>query len=210
MIAKRKSSTYADGKSHQQWYKIIKWRAIQGFLTSMNVNNGYFTVSVYDQDTIKTIGKCKHGLDEESMKTLKQIFFTEGKKNGNSYTLPPAICASVNTLDLYKDELREPSYEQLLPSIMPDECTIEKLKLDMAMIPPKVELSNTNKVFWPNQGLTKGDLLIYIREVSSYMLPFLKEKALTVIRAPDGFQGESFFQKSLPSYAPDFIETLTV
>src|SRR5699024_4632128 len=94
--------------------------------------------------------------------------------------------------------------------IMPDECTIEKLKLDMAMIPPKVELSNTNKVFWPNQGLTKGDLLIYIREVSSYMLPFLKEKALTVIRAPDGFQGESFFQKSLPSYAPDFIETLTV
>ena len=210
MIAKRKTSVYANGKQHRDWYKIKNWRTIKGFLTYMDVNNGYFTVGVYEGEAMKTIGKCKHGLDEEAMNTLKQIFLTKGHKQRNGYTLLPAICASIHTLDLYEGELREAAYEQLLPTLTPDECTIEQLNLDMAMIPPTIELTNTNKVFWPEKGLTKGDLLTYMREVSPYMLPFLKGKALTVIRAPDGVQGESFFQKNLPSYAPTFIETVEV
>ncbi len=210
MIAKKKTSIYSYGKKHRDWYKIKNWRTIQGILTHMDTDNGYFIVGVYNGEEIKTIGKCKRGLDEDSLNTLKQIFLTKGEKRGNIYTLPPAICASINTLDLYEDELREPSFKQLLPSAKPDECTIEQLNLDMAMIPPKIDLTNTNKVFWPDKGLTKGDLLTYIREVSPYMLPFLKRKALTVIRAPDGVEKESFFQKNLPSYAPSFIESVQV
>lgn len=207
MIAKKKNSIYFEGKKHRDWLKIKNWRTIRGFLTQIDMENGYFTVAVYNQKTIKVIGKCKHGLDDETMNTLKQIFITKGEKLKNSYILPPAICASINTLDLYKGELREPAFKQLLPHITPAECTTEQLNIDIAMIPPQIELTNTNKVFWPNKGLTKGDLLSYIREVSPYMLPFLKEKALTVIRAPDGVQGESFFQKNLPPYAPEFIKT---
>ena len=210
MIAKRKTSVYSDGKQHRDWYKIKNWRTIKGFLTYMDMDNGYFTVGVYDGEAIKKIGKCKHGLDEESMNTLKQIFLRKGDRQGNGYTLLPAICALINTLDLYEGELREASYQQLLPTLKPDECTIEQLNLDMAMIPLTIELTNTNKIFWPDKGLTKGDLLTYMREVSPYMLPFLNGKALTVIRAPDGVQGENFFQKNLPSYAPSFIETAEV
>ncbi len=210
MIAKRKTSVYAAGKNHHDWFKIKNWRTIQGFLTHMDIDNGYFTVGVYDGETIQTIGKCKHGLDEASQDTLKQLFLTKRVKQGNIYTLPPAICASINTLDVYKDELREPSFKQLLPSKPSSDCTIEQFNLDMAMIPPIIDIANTSKVFWPDKGLTKGDLLMYIREVSPYMLPFLKGKALTVIRSPDGVQGESFFQKNLPSYAPLFIETMEV
>lgn len=210
MIAKKKTSVYSAGKKHRGWYKIKNWRTIQGFLTHMDIDNGYFTVGVYDRGAIKAIGKCKHWIDKKAMDTLKQIFLTQGGKQGNSYTLPPAICASINTLDLYKDELREPSFKQLLPNAKPEECTIEQLNLDMAMIPPEIELTNTSKVFWPDKDLTKGDLLTYVREISLYMLPFLKEKLLTVIRAPDGVQGESFFQKNLPTYAPEFIENVEV
>src|SRR5699024_8335764 len=190
--------------------KIKNWRTIQGFLTYMDTANGYFIVDVYDEGEIKTIGKCKHGLDDESMNILKQIFITKGEKQGNNYTLPPAICTSINTLDLYENELREPSFKELLPNTRPEECTIEQLYLDMAMIPPEIELTNTNKVFWPDKDLTKGNLLAYIREVSPYMLPFLNAKALTVIRSPDGVQEESFFQKNLPPYAPEFIESVEV
>lgn len=210
MIAKKKSSLYVEGKKHRDWYKIKNWRTIKGFLTHLNTENGYFTVGVYDGEVVKTIGKCKHGLDDASMNTLKQIFMTNGEKQGNLYTLPPAICASINTLDLYENELREPVFKELLPNEKPEACTIEQLKLDMAMLPPKIDVTNTNKIYWPKKALTKGHLLTYIREVSPYMLPFLKSKALTIIRAPDGVQGESFFQKNVPPYAPDFIETLEV
>ncbi|MEJ8776733.1 DNA ligase D [Pseudogracilibacillus sp. ICA-222130] len=210
LIAKRKNSVYLEGKKHRDWYKIKNWRKVQGFLTHMDMVNGYFLVSVYDGGVIKTIGKCKHGLNEESMSTLKQIFITKGDKQGDGYSLLPAICVSINTLDLHKGELREPSFKELLPNTRPEECTIEQLHLDMAMIPPGMEITNTNKVFWPDKKLTKGNLLTYIREVSPYMLPFLRGKALTVIRSPDGVLGESFFQKNLPSYAPEFIKPIEV
>lgn len=206
MIAKRKTSVYYEGKQHRDWFKIKNWLTIQGFLTQMDPENDYFTVGVYDGETIKTIGKCKHGLDEEAMDSLKKIFLTKGNKHRDGYTLPPAICAVIKTLDLYKDELREPEFQQLLPMTKPKACTMEQLKLDIAMIPLKIELTNTDKMFWPDKGWTKGDLLTYVREVSPYMLPYLKGKALTIIRAPDGVQGKSFFQKNVPPYAPHFID----
>lgn len=210
MVAKRKTSVYDAGKKHRDWFKIKNWRTIQAFITEMNPENSYFTVGVYEQEKVKHIGKCKHGLDQEEMHTLTQLFRTKGDKQGNGYSLPPAICASIYTLDLYKEELREPEWNRLLPSSTPSECTTEKLTLDMAMIPSEIELTNTAKVFWPEEGLTKGDLLVFVREVSPYMLPFLKEKALTIIRSPDGIKGEYFFQKQLPPYAPTFIDTIKI
>lgn len=206
MVAKRKSSIYAVEKKHHDWLKIKNWRTIQGFLIHMNTENGYFTVGVYEQNTVKVVGKCKHGLDEAALHTLKQIFLTKGEKHGHGYTLPPAICVAVHTLDLYKEALREPEFMKVLPAVSPDACTMAQLKLDLAMIPPTIERTNTAKVFWPEKKLTKGDLLVFVREISPYMLPFLKEKALTIIRLPDGVQGDYFFQKHLPTYAPAFID----
>ena len=210
IIAKRKKSAYSTGKKHHDWFKVKNWRTIQGFLTSFDMDNAYFTVCVYEDDVVKEIGKCKHGLDEEAIRSLKQIFLTKGQKRGKNYLLPPAICAAIHTLDLHKGELREPSFAGLLPDVTPNECTVERLNLAMAMIPPRIDLTNTSKPFWPDKGLTKGDLLVYIRGISPYMLPFLQEKALTAIRSPDGVQGEHFFQKHLPDYAPSFIGSFVV
>lgn len=210
IIAKRKKSSYSAEKNHHDWFKIKNWRTIHGFLTYLNVDNGYFTVCVYEDGKVKEIGTCKHGLDKETFQTLKQIFTTKGEKVENGYKLPPAICAAVHTLDLHQAELREPNFAGLLPQITPKECTLEKLNLDMAMIPTNIDLTNTAKTFWPFNGLTKGDLLIYIRKIAPYMLPFLKEKALTLIRSPDGVENEYFFQKHLPDYAPSFINSFLV
>ncbi|MBM7540136.1 DNA ligase D [Amphibacillus cookii] len=209
IVAKRKTSIYTEGKKHHDWFKIKNWRTIQVFLTDMHLENHYFTVNVYQNRDVKAIGKCKHGLDKETMETLKHVFLTKGKKQGNVLTLPPAICASVHTLDLYKGEIREPRFNALLPDVSPTDCTKAQLILDMAMLPPNIEITNAPKMIWPEM-VTKGGLVAYVREVSPYMLPFLKGKLLTVIRAPDGIQGKHFFQKYLASYAPkciDFVET---
>lgn len=208
VIAKRKTSPYVAGKKHRDWFKIKNWRTVTGFLTFMDVVNGYFTVGVYDGDAVQPIGKCKHGLEDASLNIVKQIFLQKGEKQEGGYALPPAICTSIHTLDFYKDELREPVFKAILPTVKPTECTLQRTRIDMAMIPDKINLTNVNKVFWPEKKLTKGHLLTYMREVSPYMLPFLKDKALTVIRSPEGIYGKSFFQKNVPDYAPSYIDTV--
>lgn len=97
MIAKRKNSTYSAGKKNQDWFKIKNWRTIQGIVTELNVENAYFTVGVFDKERIRTIGKCKHGLELDTFITLKELFLTKVKRHGSIYTLPPAICAKINT-----------------------------------------------------------------------------------------------------------------
>src|SRR6266516_4325458 len=76
-----------------------------------------------------------------------------------------------------------------------------------APMPGGVEVKNLDKVFWPDSGQTKGDLLEYFDAISSYLLPFLRDRPLTVIRYPDGMDGPSFYQKNTPKYAPGWVKT---
>ncbi|MUK89596.1 DNA ligase D [Ornithinibacillus sp. L9] len=206
IIAKRKKGTYESGKTHRDWYKIKNWRTFKGILTEYDSKNEYFTIHVFRGNDLIEVGKCKHGLDSEDFQTVKQLFLTNGEKRGESYHLPPAVCAAIHTLDIYRGELREPEFGSILPQLSPQECTLQQFEVDMAMLPTTFEVSKIDKIYWPDYGLTKGDLLVYMREISPYMLPFLKERSLTLIRCPDGVKEESFFQKHLPSYAPSFIK----
>jgi len=75
---------------------------------------------------------------------------------------------------------------------------------------PEVKFSNLDKVFWPEAGYTKGDLIEYYRAVSQWMLPYLADRPLVLTRFPDGITGKSFFQKDAPEYAQAFVRTVTI
>lgn len=75
-------------------------------------------------------------------------------------------------------------------------------------MPAGIEPSNLDKVFWPDTGLTKGDLIAYFEAVAPFVLPALKDRPLTVIRYPDGIEGFSFYQKNTPKYAPSWVSTI--
>lgn len=81
-----------------------------------------------------------------------------------------------------------------------------KLKIDGQTI----EISNQDKVFFPQAGLTKGDLIDYYRRIAETMLPYLKERPLSMQRFPDGIEGEGFYQKQVPEYFPDWIDRVAV
>jgi bifunctional non-homologous end joining protein LigD len=74
----------------------------------------------------------------------------------------------------------------------------------------EVTISNRDKVFWPEQALTKGDLVDYYRAVSPWLLPWLDDRPLVLTRYPDGIEGKSFFQKDAPAYAPDWLRRETL
>ena len=61
-----------------------------------------------------------------------------------------------------------------------------------------LSLSNLDKVLWPRDGYTKGDLIEYYRSVADVMMPHLKDRPLTLQRYPDGIDGQSFFEKQMP------------
>jgi len=67
--------------------------------------------------------------------------------------------------------------------------------------------TNLDKVFWPAQGYTKGDLLQYYRTIADWMLPYLKDRPVVLTRYPDGIDGKSFFQKDAPQFAPSWVRT---
>ena len=73
-----------------------------------------------------------------------------------------------------------------------------------------VRLTNLRKVFWPELGVTKGDLLRYYTEVSPHLLPHLKDRAMVMKRYPHGASGKFFFMKQAPSPRPDWIEICAV
>ncbi len=70
--------------------------------------------------------------------------------------------------------------------------------------------THVDKVFWPKEGYTKGDLLSYYDSVSKYILPYLKNRPESLRRYPNGIEEESFFQKNIVKGVPDWVETVKV
>ena len=73
-----------------------------------------------------------------------------------------------------------------------------------------VKLTNLDKVFWSESGITKGDLLQYYADVSAVLLPHLRDRAMVMKRYPNGARGKMFFMKRAPSPRPDWIETCAI
>jgi bifunctional non-homologous end joining protein LigD len=72
---------------------------------------------------------------------------------------------------------------------------------------PRVRLTNLDKVFWPAEGYTKGDLIRYYDAIAPWLLPYLRDRPIVLTRYPDGITGKSFFQKDAPEFAPDWVRT---
>ena len=71
----------------------------------------------------------------------------------------------------------------------------------------RVAITNPDKVFWPEQGYTKGDLVAYYQSIAPWMLPYLKDRPVMLTRYPDGIDGKSFYQKDAPGFAPPWLRT---
>ncbi len=71
--------------------------------------------------------------------------------------------------------------------------------------PRRVRLSNLDKVFWPSERYTKGDLLAYYFNAAPLMLPYLQGRPLTMKRMPNGIEGHAFYEKNAPSHTPEWM-----
>lgn len=73
-----------------------------------------------------------------------------------------------------------------------------------------IEIKNRDKIFFPSRNLTKGDVIDYYDDIADHMLPYLKDRPLTLSRFPDGIKDEGFYQKKTPDYFPGWITVMEV
>ena len=74
----------------------------------------------------------------------------------------------------------------------------------------KVTISNRDKIFWPDEGFTKGDVIDYYKRISAYILPHLKERALSLKRNPNGIVDRGFYHKDAGENAPGYVSVFKV
>jgi len=74
----------------------------------------------------------------------------------------------------------------------------------------KLKLTNLSKQLWPDDNITKADLIKYYIQMASVILPHLKDRPMVFTRYPDGIYGKAFYQKNVPDYAPEWLKTFKI
>ena len=89
-------------------------------------------------------------------------------------------------------------------------------RMDLKVGGARIALTNLDRIYWPpdprtrRRAVSKRDLIAYLAKVGRFMLPHLRDRPLTMIRMPEGINGERFFQKHWEQALPEFVETVTV
>lgn len=98
-----------------------------------------------------------------------------------------------------------PGQAEARPTREPIEIPKGRNTCDLALGARKVHLTNLEKLFWPELGITKRDLLQYYADLAGVLLPHIRDRAMVMKRYPNGASGEFFFMKRAPSPRPDWI-----
>jgi bifunctional non-homologous end joining protein LigD len=177
-------------------------------------------------------GRVGSGFDQATvsalMAQLEPLAIDEAPAEGELLPAPrgrmfvkPEVVVSVRYADFTPDaHLRHPVFRGVRPDISPHACTaapederIEVTLQDAARKPAeataatagRAKLTNQDKVFWPDEGYTKGDLCQYYAAIAETLLPYLRNRPVLMVRYPDGIAGKHFFQWNLPAGTPDWV-----
>ena len=133
----------------------------------------------------------------------------------------PELVVSVQHSGFTSDgRLRHPVYRGVRDDVDPRDCrSAPAAELEAALLastpaepmvratPSRVKLTNSSKIFWPDEGITKGELCEYYDAVSDTLLPYLRDRPVLMVRYPDGIRGKNFYQWNVPRGTPSWIHT---
>jgi bifunctional non-homologous end joining protein LigD len=235
IVAKKRDSRYFSGKRSREWLKIKTHGrqefVIAGYTKGQGRRSDRFGSLIlgYHQDRLVYAGNVGTGFTDPEIDRLLAKLRPLERREPPFQEIPkmpkvrkdaivwvePKLVAEVEFVEWTHDgRLRAPSYQGLREDKPADDVQREEPK-PMEPIPTEIrkgkrvlKLSNLDKPFWPDEGITKGDLLAYYRDVAPVLVPHLKGRPFTMKRYPDGAYGKFFFQKDAPTHMPDWIPTV--
>ncbi|MFZ4262130.1 DNA ligase D [Sphingobacterium sp. HJSM2_6] len=237
IVAKRNNSNYVDGQRSNSWlkYKIRNSQpaVICGFTQGKGLRSGFgaLILGAYEQGKLSYIGNCGSGFTEIELKELQQLLllhqieskpFDRRVKVSNesqaTWVKPILVCEIYYSEWTNNRQLRHPVYKGLRRDKLSKESTTEFISpklLEKERIVSigrkKVTITNQNKIYWPKEGICKGEMLAYYEHMGKYLLPYIKNKPVSLHRYPNGIKGSSFFQKNVElQQLPSWIKTVPI
>jgi bifunctional non-homologous end joining protein LigD len=227
VLAKKRRSRYQPGRRTSDWLKV-KTRAEQEFVVAGYTKGqgrrakllGSLVLAVVRGGELAYAGNVGTGFTEDELERLlaklrplerptspfREVPTMPKVRKSDVVWVEPELVVQVEFAEWTHDNrLRAPVYKGLREDKEAADVRREEPLGAIRSGKRVLELSNLEKPFWPEEGITKGDLIAYYRELASVVVPHLRDRPFTMKRYPDGWQGKHFFQKDAPSHMPDWI-----
>lgn len=215
LVAKRADSAYESRRS-SSWLKLPAWRrdhySVIGWREDSTGSGSIGSLHVAEKlhGQWQYRGRVGSGLSESLREDLAQRWrerkrpLVDQKSSPEDHWLQPDLIVEVRYRELTEGgHLRQPV---LLGIAAPTDVPLsEPPQVTVQPAAPTLQLSNLDKTYFPELGLSKGDLISYYRAVAARMLPLLADRPVVLVRYPDGIHGKSFYQHAAPGFAPDWI-----
>lgn len=226
IVCKRAASPYRAGRS-RDWVKVRLERTgdfqVVGFTEPEGSRSGFgaLHLALAGPSGLTYVGRVGGGFTDRELDETRAMLLPHRipkppcggplpSGRGNTW-VEPTLVVEVRYREITEEGLlRQPTFlrfrdDKTTPDSMP--APPPSIALAGAR---EVPISNPDKIFWPDDGFTKGDLINYYRAISPWLLPYLRDRPVVLTRYPDGINGKSFFQKDAPEYTPGWVRTARV
>lgn len=236
VIAKKTNSLYLSGVRTNEWLKIKHHKTeeviIAGF-TNPKGSRKYFgalILGMWANKQLKYVGHTGSGFNEkllheiyERLQPLIQdhsAFKERIKTNAPVTWVQPKLICEVTFSEWTEDKkMRHPIFLHMRNDKYINEINMknyvkpsqkENNEKYISFGRTKVKTTNLNKVFWPEEGITKGMVIDYYLQMAAYILPYLKNRPESLKRNPNGMLDQGFFHKDAGDEAPSWVKTFSI
>ncbi len=212
IVAKRADAAHHAGRG-VDWQKVVIHRVGDFAVVGHTRDLTSLALATWDGDGFAFAGRVGSGLAAREASRVERELAEHRRatppcrgtpRDRDLLWVDPTLVAEVR----YKEWDREgapraPVFCRFRDDRRPDQC-----------LPPwrteerSVSFVNLEKIWWPEDGFTKGDLIRYYQAIAPWMLPYLRERPLMLTRFPDGIHAESFFQKQTGPHLPSWVRTV--
>lgn len=235
IIGKKKDSTYTENLRSKEWLKIKNVQTtevlIAGYTQPKDSRKHFGSLILANKKGRKFQyrGHVGTGFNTDGLAALKKTMqpletedspFAERVPVNDKVTwLKPSLVADIAYSEVTRDHIfRHPVFLRLrdekkatdVNEEVVEEIVNVKEKEVIKVGEFNVTVSNRHKVFWPDEGFTKGDVIDYYDAMSVYILPYLKNRPLSLKRNPNGILDSGFFHKDAGEHAPDYADVFKV
>jgi bifunctional non-homologous end joining protein LigD len=238
IIAKKADSPYRAGRS-PHWIKVRADQTddfvVVGYTAPEGSRGGFGALHLADyvDGKLTYAGRAGSGFDSAQLKKVHAQLEVLRRTTppavgpvpkGKEHTwVEPTLVVEVRYRERTGDHLlRQPVFLRFRDDKKPEECVRQAPQTDRVepefaathnaprTVPHTVKFSNVDKVFWPEDKYTKGDLIEYYGAIAPWLMPYLQDRPVVLTRYPDGISGKSFFQKDAPAFIPEWLRTVRI
>jgi len=224
ILAKRAGSCYEPRRS-PDWVKVKLVNQqeflICGYTAGEREYFASLVLGAQEGGRLQWVGNVGTGFSQQQLREIHALLeplrvarspFPAGTQVPGEVTwVKPEAVAMIKFANWTQDgHLRAPVYLGLRHDVASTEVRGDRDEATVSIEGRRIKLTNLNKVFYPDEGYTKGDILDYYNRVADLILPHLQDRPLSLKRYPNGIGEEYFFQKNVPRNWPEWLRTVPI